>query len=178
MWRAAVSFRASGGWSVVLIFCGWLMARTGRCHWYGAPQRLLQPNWGLWGAQSPQSLHSPWHCVRPHAGAVSQSYFGHKWGWCPSLPGKAPSPSRGDRPRVAVSSLLCLSHPPLVSEWVTPMCNLQWRAAMELLWSSNSTFPPSAWRFEDRKGFGCTGAKEKGTWSTLPCKDTCCKCDF
>lgn len=68
-----------------------------------------------------------------------------------------------NRPRVAVSAPLRRSHPLLVSEWITPMCNLQWCAAMELLWSPNSTFPPPAQRFKAKECFGCTGAKEKGT---------------
>lgn len=42
----------------------------------------------------------------------------------------------------------------------------------ELLLSLNSTFPPPSWRFKAKRCFGCIGAKEKGTWSTLPCKDT------
>lgn len=42
----------------------------------------------------------------------------------------------------------------------------------QLLPSLNSMFPPPSRRFKAKRCFGCIGAKEKGTWSTLPCKDT------
>lgn len=72
---------------------GGLMARTGQCYCCDASQRLPQPNPGLWGVQFPQSLRSPRCWVRPCAQGVSlsQSYFGRKWGWCPSLPGMSPT---------------------------------------------------------------------------------------
>ena len=42
----------------------------------------------------------------------------------------------------------------------------------ELLPSLSRMFLPPSWRFKGKRCFGCIGVKEKGTSSTLPCKDT------
>lgn len=131
-WRAAVSFRASEGWSMLLICC-LVCATAGMCHKDSHSQ--------TWARGEHDSLNP---CTLPSAGpglvlvechrVILDTNGGgaslcQKWHW---------APHGVNHPRVAVSSLLCCPHPLLVSEWIIPMCNLQWRAAVELLWSSNS----------------------------------------